>query len=416
MKKRRLFLLLLAAVLLLAACGPGPGKERITLTVMGRRSDMEKTYLQRVFSRYQEATGNRLNIVSFEDGEFETEAARAFAQGNVPDVFMHFHNADLSRFQVEENFLDLSGEGWVSDLTPSSDAYCRDSQGRLLGLPFWESSVSGCYYNKTLLEELGLRPASTQAEFDVLCQTLAEIGRVPICFPAEGCTWMYQFGLDPIFADDPALLERLNRNEVGYGDIPQVADMVQWIGNAADKGWFGSDYLTTGWDDISDKLSSGSAVMTFIWDTWFYTDFTVKGEYTVEDFALMPIFMGTAENGTYEGGNLNMMMVNKNGENVEAARAFLDFCADPENYNAAFEGISTVSCFRGQTTNIQSAMVTDAAASIASRERVSTAATKIVGYSADDVAAAVGELLRHRVDAAGCVVLMDSLRREEASG
>lgn len=104
-----------------------------------------------------------------------------------------------------------------------------------MGLPFWESSVSGCYYNKTLLDSLGLRPATTQAEFDVLCQALADIGQTPICWPADGCTWMFRFGLDPVFADDPSLLEALNANETAYADISEVTDMVRWIGSAADK-------------------------------------------------------------------------------------------------------------------------------------------------------------------------------------
>ena len=418
MKRRRIstLLTLLVSAVCLTACGGGEqsGQEKVTLSVMGRKSDMEKSYMTTLFRHYETTTGNQLNIITIEDAEFETEAAKRFEAGNVPDVFMHFHNADLSRFHVEDNFCYLNDESWVSDLADSARAYCEDRDGNLLGLPFWESSVSGCYYNKTLLDSLGLKPAATQAEFDMLCRALAEIGYTPVCWPADGCTWMFQFGLDPIFADDPDLLEKLNRNEITYSEIPEVTDMVQWVKNAADNGWFGDDYLKTGWSDISSVLGSGEAVMTFIWDTWFYTDFDPESRYTVDDFAVMPVFMNTADGGTYEGGNLNMMMVNKNGAHTEEALEFLRFCAAPENYNVAFDGISTVSCFKGQTTNIQSKMVTDARASIDEKERVSTAATRIVGYSADDVAAAFDSLLRGKTDAAGCVKLMDQYRIEEA--
>ena len=415
--KKRPFLPLaaLALALLLTACvGPGPGDDRLALSVMGKKTDLEKSYMTAIFQRYEQATGNRLDIIAIEDAQYETEAARRFGQGNAPDVFLHFHNADLSRFDVPANFRYLNGEEWVDDLTDSALAYCQDGDGNLLGLPFWESSVSGCYYNKTLLDSLGLKAAATQAEFDMLCQTLLEIGYTPICWPADGCTWMFQFGLDPVFADDGELLERLNQNEIAYADIPQVAAMAEWISGAAEKGWFGPDYLSTGWDQIGPALGSGGAVMTFIWDTWFYTDFAAGQKYTVDDFALMPVFMNTVDGGTYEGGNLNMMMVNKNGPRVEAALEFLSFCARPENYNAAFAGISTVSCFKGQTTNIQSQMVTNAGASIAERERVSTAATRIVGYNAEDVMNAFDSLLRKKTDVAGCVRMMDEYRLQEA--
>ena len=73
-----------------------------------------------------------------------------------------------------------------------------------------------------------------------------------------------------------------------------------------------------------------------------------------------------------------------------------------------------MNCFKGQTTNIQSKMVTDAAASVAEKERVSTASSRIVGYSAEDVAMAFDDMFRKKTDVAGCVRLMDNYRVSEA--
>ena len=417
MNKRRImaFLPALAAALLFTACSGEPSdQDGVTLSVMGKKSDLQKSYMTSAFEQYEQATGNGLRVIAYEDAEYEASAERDFANGDVPDVFLHFHNADLNRFDADENFYYLNDESWVTDLTDSALAYCEDKDGNVMGLPFWENSVSGCYYNKTILDSLGMRPATTQAEFDMLCQTLTDIGYTPICWPADGCTWMMQFALDPVFADDPALLERLNRNEITYAQIPAVTDMIQWIADAAENGWFGRDYMDIGWDEISPVMGSGSAVMTFIWDTWFYTDFAEDGEYTKEDFALMPVFMDTVDGGTYEGGNLNMMMVNKNSAHLQQTLDFLSFCAAPEHYNKAFDGISTVNCFKGQTTNIQSQMVTDASVSIGDNERVSTAATKIIGYSAEDMASALESLFLGQTDVDGCVQMMDEYRIRQA--
>ena len=414
-KKNRIIILLLSAVMLLTSCeGPSENADSVTLTIMGKKSDLEKSYMTSIFEQYEKATGNRLKLLAYEDAEFETAAADQFASGEFPDLFLHFHNADLKRFDIEKNFYYLNEEEWVNDLTDSALAYCQDSDQNLLGLPFWENSVSGCYYNKTILDRLGLKAATTQTEFDVLCQVLAETGYTPICWPGNGCSWMPQFGLDPVFADHPDLLEKLNKNEISYMDIPEVTAMVQWIADAAENGWFGSNYMDCSWDEISSLLTSGQAVMTFIWDTWFYTDLEKGQQYTPEDFALMPVFMNAADGGTYEGGNLNMMMVNKNSEHLETALDFLSFCASEENYNVAFDGISTVNCFKGQTTNIQSQMVTDASASIAAHERVSTAASKIIGYSADDMTALINRVLRGEISVDECVRLMDESRIAEA--
>ena len=401
----------LALILTLTSCSAPAASPSGGITVMGKKSDMEKTYMTAIFDRYEDLTGKKLTLIEVDDVDFEAAAKERMSSDSPPDVLLHFHNADLDDFEVKDSFLYLNGQPWVSELTDSALAYCLDADGNLLGLPFWESSVSGCYYNKTVLDSLGFRPAATQAEFDTMCQALTDLGMTPICWPGDGCYWMVQFALDPVFADDPELLERLNKNEVSFSDIPAVLSMARWIENAAHSGWLGDEraYRSTGWDGISAALSSGDALMAFIWDTWFYTDFK-PGKYTDDDFALMPVFMGTDDSGTYEGGNLNMMMVNKRGPRVDEALEFLAFCATPENYNAAFSGISTVSCFKGQTTNIQSKMVTDAAASLARYERVSTASTRIIGYSADDVYLACDVMLRGDTDAKGFVELMDGYR------
>ncbi len=147
----------------------------------------------------------------------------------------------------------------------------------------------------------------------------------------------------------------------------------------------------------------------------FYTDLAKDGKYTVDDFEIMPVFLNTVENGTYEGGNLNMMMVNKNGKNVDACLDFLSFCADEKNYNIAFDGISTVKCFKNQTTNIQAPMLTNAAASIEKNLRASTSASKVKGFSDNDVAAALDSLFRKKTDVAGCVELMDKARSKAAA-
>ena len=405
--------LMLAALITITACG-GSDDDKNTLTIMGKKTDLNKSYMTTLFERYESTTGNKLKIIAYDDTDFEISAQKDFESGNAPDIFMHFNNADLNRFDVENNFYLLNDEPWVDELTDSADAYCRNSDGDLLGLPFWENSVSGCYYNKTIMDSLGLKPATTQAEFDGLCQVLKDTGYTPICWPANGCSWMMQFGLDPVFADNPKLLEKLNKNEITYAEIPEVRAMVQWVSDAAEKGWFGPNYIGIGWNEISPEMSSGNAVMTFIWDTWFYTDMESSNTYTVDDFAVMPVFMNTADKGTYEGGNLNMMMLNKNSKKLEEAKQFLAFCASEENYNAAFDGISTVKCFDGQTTNIQSKMVTDAKASIEENERVSTASSRIVGYSGDDVTAAFDEMFRKKTDVDGCIKMMDQYRIEEA--
>ena len=414
--KKRLPALFLVILFLLTACSPATGNGqddgKVTLTIMGKKTDMEKDYMQRIFQLYEQSGRCHLRIIGIDDADvsYDTAIQEAFSSGEAPDILFQFNYPGLNTLNMKDQFVHLETEEWVSDLTDDAKAYCQDSEGHLLGLPFWENSVSGCYYNKTILDSLGLRPAATQAEFDALCQALKSIGYTPLCWSFRSCHWNYQFALDPVFADNPELLVRLNKNEIAYADIPAVCDMVNWLAGAEENGWFGEGYADRNWEDLSHAIASGECVMINIWDTWFDTDLEKGGTYSKEDFALMPVFMNTEPSGTYEGGNLNMMMVNKQGSHVEEALDFLSFCAQSENYNKAFDGISTVSCFKGQTTNIQSDMVTNALGSISLHERASTANPKIIGYTQQDMGTAVQKLFQGEVDADGCVALMDEYR------
>lgn len=403
--------IILFSALFITGCGlSSASRNENTLTLLAETHNAETTYTKRIIDLYESKTDNRINVITFDETEFLQKSLDMFEKGDIPDILVHFNNSDLAKYNISENFYYLNEEKWVDELTDGAKAYSMDSDGNILGLPFWENSISGCYYNKTLFDAFGLKPASTQEEFDALCDALKTVGHTPMYWGSTDCHWMFQFGLDPIFADNPELLEKLNRNEITYADIPAVRDMVEWLNAANQKGWFNADYATTGWNDLSEAVGNGDVATVFVWDTWFSMNLKEGSKYSADDFELMPIFMNTAKMGTYEGGNLAMFMANKNSEKLELALDFLSFCATPENYNAAFDGIATVNCFKNQTTNIQSKMVTNAITSIEAHERVSTAWPKIIGYNQTDVGNAILKLFQGEVDVEGCIKLMDESR------
>ena len=385
-------------------------KEPVTLTMMIQANNANLTYYQRMIAAYEEQTGNKIDVLGIDNDNFDTVATSKFATGDIPDIFVHHNNSALANYDPSNNFYTLNDQSWVGELTDEAYKNALDDNGNLLGLPFGENSISGFYYNKTILAELDLEPAATQEEFDALCQAIYDAGYTPLCFPIQNCMWMYQFAMDPVFADHPELLEKINKNEIKYSDIPEIAAMCQWVKDAADKGWFGDTYMSDGWDDLSPIMGTGEAVIIPIWDTWFITDFDDSNDYTMDDFGVMPVFMNTVENGTYEGGNVLMIMANKNSDKLDDVLEFMSFCASPEVYNAAFEGVPTVSIYKNQTTNIQTPMVVEAADSLSACLRDSTTSSKVIGYTQADTATAVQELVLGTVDVDGCVALMDESR------
>ena len=109
--------------------------------------------------------------------------------------------------------------------------------------------------------------------------------------------------------------------------------------------------MTDTWDYYGEVLGTGEAAMAFLWDTWLYQNYDSETyDYTAEDFGLMPIFMGTAEKGTFEGSNIIMFTVPKEAKHLEEAQELIEFMGNPDNYNAAFEGVTTMPVFKSMTT------------------------------------------------------------------
>ena len=388
-------------------------KEPVTLTLYGSAADSAKPYMQRMFKLYEEATGNKIDVQGLDTANFENVCLIKFQTGDIPDILMHFGGFALDAYNPAKNFVDFSGADWISDLSDTAlDQATRN--GVVYGLPLWESSVSGCFYNKKIFAEQGLTVPTNQDEFEQVCAKLKDAGIQPIFMPAgDGWPLLYQFGMDPIFSDK-ALMDKINKNEITYSEIPEMEKLLTWYKTFSEKGYFGKNYMTDTFDYASEVLGTGEAAMFFCWDTWFDTDYdSVSNTYKLEDFGMFPAFMGTKYEGSYEGGNNSLLLINKNGPHVETAREFIEFCADPDNYNIAFDGISTTPTLKGMTTCKISIQYKEAKESI-DRLLNASVSPQIVGYNQGTGAKCIQELLAGNLDVKECLKLMDEERIKEA--
>lgn len=406
--------LLLAGVMALSVLGSvsvnAEEKEPVTISMLGSADDIQKPYMQRIISMWEESTGNKVDQQGVDLGTSEQVMLTKFTTGEIPDIMMHFGNSDLENYNVDENFYDFSDAEWVSDVMDNVLPQATYN-GKVIGLPFWEASVSGCIYNKVIFEELGLSVPTTQDEFNAVCDKLLEAGITPI-YSGAGDAWPFflQFDLDPIFDSEEGneLLKKLNNNEIKFADIPEITSMCEWYKMAAEKGWFGETYMTDTFDYVSEVLGTGEAAMVFLFDTWFDTDYDNSYTYQNSDFGIMPVFRGTSEKGTFEGPNASLMLVNKNSENLETVLDFIEFASTPENYNAAFDGIDTAPVFKQETTNVVSDMYKESEAIIKEVGHASMT-PKIIGYG-NALSTAVQELVAGNITVEECIARMDEDR------
>lgn len=383
-----------------------------TLTVWGRQTDLARSYMTRAFARYEELTGNTVEIVNFSPEELERHAAAAFrGETEAPDLLLGFGGTNIDAFDPDENFYDFTDAVWVDDLTEVSINQTI-YHGKVIGLPHWETSISGTLYNKDIFERLGLTPPQTQTEFLAVCETLLQNGITPLYLPGGSPTMMlYQFPLDTL-VETGDTLDKLNSGAAGYHDLPGMETVVEWYRTMADRGYLGQDYLQNDWDGMSRALDSGEYAMMLCWDTWLYTDFTGDPS----RFGLMPAFLGVPEQGTFEGPNLSLLMVNRHSERVDAAVGLVTFLADPYNYNAAFEGIYTAPVFKQQVAGISTPQYVEAERWIEENYRDSIAWLRIRGFSQSDAACILDYMQgRENYTAVDCLREMDALRRARFS-
>ncbi|MDO4274379.1 MAG: extracellular solute-binding protein [Eubacteriales bacterium] len=380
---------------------------RDTLTVWGTYPDLERSYIVKAFDRYRELTGNELEIVQLPKEELE-QSLKDAQSGKIKeyDILLSYGGTNIDIFHPDENFYDFTDAVWVDDLTDTSINQTVYN-GKIIGLPHWEASISGTLYNKEIFRANNLDIPVTQQDFINVCDTLLANGIIPMYLPGKDITMLlYQFPLDSV-VENTDILDRLNSQTLGYADLPEMKTIVTWYKDMSEKGCFGNTWETDGWDSMDDAMKSGKYAMMLCWDTWLYTDFTGNPE----DFGLMPAFMGVPEEGTFEGPNLGLFIVNKNSARLDTALNFITFLSDPYNYNAAFEGIYTAPVFKNQVASISTPQYLEAEHLIDTHYHDSAAWLRIKGFSQLD-ASCILEYMNPEstMTAKDCLLKMDELR------
>ena len=111
------------------------------------------TQLQELASKYQEETGNTIEIMTIGGTETASSKLKELKQADeMPDIFF----AEAKDFATWEGELeDMSGWDWTED----TSAEYVDSEMGTIGFPY-NTEACGLAYNKNILDEAGVDPAS----------------------------------------------------------------------------------------------------------------------------------------------------------------------------------------------------------------------------------------------------------------
>ncbi|RTE04307.1 ABC transporter substrate-binding protein [Paenibacillus whitsoniae] len=345
-------------MLLTASCSPMDSSrnenepDRVTtLTLMANMDWIGKPYIKRAWQLYEQAKGNKLDIQAAPIDTATTVIRKRVAMGEISDIVMYFGGVGLNDLHPEKNFVDMTGEQWVKDIKRSILPQLLYN-GKIYGLPLWESSVSGILYNEELFDKLQIRKPTSRTQFDAACERLIAQGITPIYLAAKDLWPLFpQYGLDQLVKAYPHLVEDLNANRIKFADIPEFRELIDDYKNMALKGYFGTNYLNNNWDGQASALANGKYAMAFGWDVYLYSDVEPHFPGTAQKFGILPFFFGNSGFFGYEGPNVAMMMVNKNGRHVQESMEMIRYLAQTENLNEAFSDVSSETTFNIVNSN-----------------------------------------------------------------
>lgn len=373
MKKFLAILLALAMVLSLAACGGSSTTEETkaaeaageaaassdgtTIRLVNGKIEVD-SQLKKLAEMYKAETGVTVEIESLGGGIDIQGTVKGYYQAdNMPDIFVCGGAADFDNW--DGLLVDLAGEAWAAD---TDSAYVDETYGTI-GFPYTVEAV-GLIYNVDLLEKAGVDPASMtnpeafEAAFAAIDAQKDELGLTAVIGYCAEPTNLYWSTGNHMFAN--------------YLDAGLEPDDTTYIDMLSDGGKLDTERLThfAKLYEVFHKYSDPALLVSGTYDQQILN--FASGKYA---FVTQGNWIGASLTNDYAAeyeaaGNFKCAMipyafddsadtilVNSpswwavyNGKNVDAAKAFLQWCSEATAQEVLVSEAGFISPFKSCTT------------------------------------------------------------------
>jgi raffinose/stachyose/melibiose transport system substrate-binding protein len=223
---------------------------------------------------------------------------------------------------------DVSDSSWVSTI-PDSVKPLLELDGKTYMLPL-EYSANGMIFNEDNFKKFGVEIPQTFDDLIADCETITSKGGVPIALaggvPQNPSMVALLLANSYVYTKVPDWTEKRAAGETTFAETPEWQTVVERFKQLHDAGCFQKGAEAAGFPQLTQLLGSGDASMVGapLASIKTITDSGAKASFS--GFA-MP---GDSADDTRLTASPNYAMgVNSKSENIDAAKKFLDFFAQP---------------------------------------------------------------------------------------
>ncbi|SDN88879.1 extracellular solute-binding protein [Alkalicoccus daliensis] len=260
------------------------------------------------------------------------------ATGDMTDIMWYNSGSLFKALNPEEYFYDISEEEFVERIDETFLETVTVDE-KTYGIPGASASAGGWMYNKEIYDELGLEVPNTWDELLENNDAIKEAGYTPVV-ASFGDTWTSQL---VVLADyynvqleHPDFADEYTANEAKFADTPGALRSFEKMQELSEAGHFNEEETSTTYEEGLRMLAEGEAahypMLTFslpaLEDT--YGD-------AIENIGF---FGQPGEDAEEHGLTLWMpggIYANKDSENLEAAKKFMEFFISEEGQEIYME-------------------------------------------------------------------------------
>jgi raffinose/stachyose/melibiose transport system substrate-binding protein len=313
----------------------------VTLTVWDQevRGGQDKP-IKELNAEFEEKYPNvKIERVSRSFDDLQKQVRLAISGGDAPDVVQANNaRADMGAFVKAGLLRPLDGYadvyGWTErfpESVRSVASYSEDGQtfgeGNLYGVPLTGELV-GVWYNKAKLEQLGIEPPQTAADFEAALQTAKDAGEIPIQFGnLDQWPGIHTWGFVQNLNAPREEIVQLGFGQPGAsweseGNQAAAETLATWV----DQGYFTEGFNGLGYDPAWQKYIEGQGVF-LVSGTWLQTDLEAG---LGEDLGFMLPPVGDSGELAVTGSTGLPFAITAAADEPDVAAAYLDFITSPD--------------------------------------------------------------------------------------